>query len=324
MQESRINSLRKQSYSRPPSFQSNKKEKANPNFHPNYLWSVILTKFCKFCSSKHWVGLHVSMLIYLKQSALTFLSELGRTNQPWYPGMAAAVFHTLLGGVGTRSGRGITCTWNKWLYPWAAPAGCSSQRFSDLTEQSRSPCRTCPGMEMLGWLRDWDQTICTRPGTNDGRGERVAGLCSLCQISHCDPQVYKAATAKQRGAAVEMRIPSPDAWAGKGNPSTHPFIHSPSSQPWVFNKCPVLQKHPKQSTDIALWEGGQRGTASSEELSEASRDPRLSVWGFHHRVRFPSLAHSLPNQTETQLHAGFVTICGLQFEVIRCLWSHLF
>lgn len=69
---------------------------------------------------------------------------------------------------------------------------------------------TCPGMEMLGWLK----TGCAqrlgqvsrhhpcRPGTNDGRGERVAVLCSLCQISHCDPQVYKAITAKQRGAAM--------------------------------------------------------------------------------------------------------------------------
>lgn len=168
---------------------------------------------------------------------------------------------------------------------------------------------------MLGWLK----TECaqrlgqvsshhpSRPGTNDGRGERAAVLCSLWQIPHCDIQVHKAVTAKQRGAAMELRIPSLAAWVGKGNPS-------PSSQPWVFNKCPVLQKHPKWPTDI--W---QRGAASS--AVEASTDPCLCG---KHRVRFPSLAHSLPNQTETQLHAEFVTICGLQFDVVACVWSHLF
>lgn len=66
MQESRTGSLRKQNYPRPLFFQSKKRRKPTLTSTPNYLWSVILTKFCKFCSNK-WVRLHVDMLFYLKQ-----------------------------------------------------------------------------------------------------------------------------------------------------------------------------------------------------------------------------------------------------------------
>lgn len=88
----------------------------------------------------------------------------------------------------------------------------------------------CPGMEMLGWLRlgvlrDWNMPAVTTPPDQVPKMEGVKGWQDGVHYvkSHCDSQVKKAVTAKRRGAAVELRIPSLAAGASKGNPSIHPF-----------------------------------------------------------------------------------------------------